>query len=107
MVVPSSKGDWLQRVKRVELLLCPRGERKAAWASAKRGDGEESLLLGGVKEAKQRRLTDGWGRGAMQRQDADMVARQRDRWIMETPARRKSPPRSLTLSQMMVLGLGS
>ena len=33
----------------MELLLCPRGERKAAWASAKRGDGEESLLLGGVE----------------------------------------------------------
>ena len=53
-------------------------ERGRWLASAKRGDGEESLLLGGLKEAKQRRLTDGWGWGEMQGQDADTVARLRD-----------------------------
>lgn len=92
-MVPSSKADRLQRVKRVELLLCPRGERKAAWASAKRGDGEEPLLLGCVKEVKQRRLTDGWDRGAMQHQDADTVARQGDEWHHGNTCKMEEPPK--------------
>lgn len=53
-------------------------ERRRRLASTKRGDGGESLLLGGLKEVKQRRFTDVWGWGEMQGQDADTVARLRD-----------------------------